>query len=150
MAALSYTVSFPLNLKGCYDGNNNQQEMKTKGLKGLNLNGTFTASSKVNTLSQSTGFDSVSSVTGNGYISKEQIRQNIPTKKQLVDPYRQGLTIEGGVGYRQTLVIRSYEVGPDKTATLESILSLFQVIFVSKHFYIFLTNIHTSIIIKLR
>lgn len=103
--------------------------MKTKGFKSLNLNGSFTRSSKVNTLSQSTGFDSVSSVTGNGYISKEQTRQNIPTKKQLVDPYRQGLIVEGGVAYRQTLVIRSYEVGPDKTVTLESILNLFQVIF---------------------
>ncbi|KAH7528679.1 hypothetical protein FEM48_Zijuj05G0097600 [Ziziphus jujuba var. spinosa] len=53
-------------------------------------------------------------------------RQNIPTKKQLVDPVRQGVIIEGGVGYRQTVVIRSYEVGADKTATLESILNLLQ------------------------
>ncbi|OVA05828.1 Acyl-ACP thioesterase [Macleaya cordata] len=53
-------------------------------------------------------------------------RQNIPTKKQLVDPYRQGIIMDGGVGYRQTVVIRSYEVGPDKTATLESILNLLQ------------------------
>lgn len=60
------------------------------------------------------------------YMNKVQIRQNIPTKKQFVDQYRQGLIIEGGVGYRQTVVIRSYEVGPDKTATLESILNLFQ------------------------
>jgi fatty acyl-ACP thioesterase B len=55
-------------------------------------------------------------------------RQNIPTKKQLVDHHRQGLIVEGGVGYRQTVVIRSYEVGADKTATLESILNLLQVI----------------------
>jgi fatty acyl-ACP thioesterase B len=53
-------------------------------------------------------------------------RQNIPTKKQLVDHHRQGLIVEGGVGYRQTVVIRSYEVGADKTATLESILNLLQ------------------------
>jgi fatty acyl-ACP thioesterase B len=58
----------------------------------------------------------------NDHISKEQIRQNIPTKKQLVDYHRQGLIIEEGVGYRQTVVIRSYEVGSDKTATLESIV----------------------------
>jgi fatty acyl-ACP thioesterase B len=58
----------------------------------------------------------------NDHISKEQIRQNIPTKKQLVDYHRQGLIIEGGVGYRQTVVIRSYEVGSDKTAALESIV----------------------------
>lgn len=55
-------------------------------------------------------------------------RQNIPTKKQLVDPVRQGAITEGGVAYRQTVVIRSYEVGADKTATLESILNLLQVI----------------------
>ncbi|KAG9449017.1 hypothetical protein H6P81_008982 [Aristolochia fimbriata] len=57
---------------------------------------------------------------------EDQYRQNIPTKKQLVDPFRHGLIIEGGVGYRQTVVVRSYEVGPDKTATLETILNLLQ------------------------
>lgn len=61
-------------------------------------------------------------------LTKEENRQNIPTKKQLVDPFRQGLIIEGGVGYRQTLVIRSYEVGADKTMTLETILNLLQVV----------------------
>ncbi|KAJ8492749.1 hypothetical protein OPV22_014470 [Ensete ventricosum] len=35
--------------------------------------------------------------------------------------------VEGGVRYRQTVVIRSYEVGPDKTATLETILNLLQI-----------------------
>ncbi|XP_022735132.1 palmitoyl-acyl carrier protein thioesterase, chloroplastic-like [Durio zibethinus] len=62
----------------------------------------------------------------NRHTSEEQIRQRIPTQKQLVDRYRQGLIIERGVGYRQTVVVRSYEVGPDKTATLESLLNLFQ------------------------
>lgn len=57
----------------------------------------------------------------------EQTRQNIPTIKQFVDPHRQGRIVDNGVGYRQTVVIRSYEVGPDKTATLESILNLLQV-----------------------
>ena len=52
----------------------------------------------------------------------------ISPKKQLVDYHRQGLIIEEGVGYRQTVVIRSYEVGSDKTATLESILNLLQII----------------------
>ncbi|TVU33746.1 hypothetical protein EJB05_15550, partial [Eragrostis curvula] len=52
-------------------------------------------------------------------------RQNIPTEKQTVDPFRQAL-IEGGVRYQQTLVVRSYEVGPDKTATLETVLNLLQ------------------------
>lgn len=58
-------------------------------------------------------------------IPMTQIRQNIPTKKQLVDTYRQGVIVEGA--YRQTVVIRSYEVGPDKVATIESILNLLQV-----------------------
>ncbi|XWS50780.1 hypothetical protein CRYUN_Cryun12cG0117800 [Craigia yunnanensis] len=61
-----------------------------------------------------------------GSITKARTRQNIPTKKQLVDPFRQGIIVEGGVGYRQTVVIRSYEVGADKTATLESLLNLLQ------------------------
>ncbi|KAK4608554.1 hypothetical protein RGQ29_002098 [Quercus rubra] len=61
-----------------------------------------------------------------GNITAEELRQNIPTKKRSVDTHRQGLIIEVGVGYRQTVVIRSYEVGPDKTATLESILNLLQ------------------------
>ncbi|KAG7016743.1 Palmitoyl-acyl carrier protein thioesterase, chloroplastic [Cucurbita argyrosperma subsp. argyrosperma] len=68
----------------------------------------------------------VPSVAENGFVVKEDVRQKIPTKKQLVDPYRQGLIIEGGVGYRQTVVIRSYEVGPDKTATMESLMNLLQ------------------------
>ncbi|KAK8657330.1 hypothetical protein V6N13_035575 [Hibiscus sabdariffa] len=62
----------------------------------------------------------------NGHISEEKIRQRIPTKKQLVDPYRRGLIVERGVGYRQTVVVRSYEVGADKTASLESLFNLFQ------------------------
>lgn len=60
-------------------------------------------------------------------LTAEQIRQSVPTEKQLTDPFRQGLIVEGGVRYRQTVVIRSYEVGPDKTATLETILNLLQV-----------------------
>ncbi|KAG1346957.1 palmitoyl-acyl carrier protein thioesterase, chloroplastic [Cocos nucifera] len=69
-------------------------------------------------------FPSAPSVTKN--IPRNENRQNIPTEKQTLDPFRQGLIIDGGVRYRQTLVIRSYEVGPDKTATLETILNLLQ------------------------
>lgn len=43
-----------------------------------------------------------------------------------MDPFRQALIVEGGVRYQQTLVVRSYEVGPDKTATLETVLNLLQ------------------------
>ncbi|KAK9052237.1 hypothetical protein SSX86_028865 [Deinandra increscens subsp. villosa] len=53
-------------------------------------------------------------------------RTMIPTQKQFVDPFRQGLIIMDGVGYRQTVVVRSYEVGTDKTATLISIMNLLQ------------------------
>lgn len=66
----------------------------------------------------------------NGHINGEQIRQNIPTTKQLRDHYRQAVMIEENLGYRQKVVIRSYEVGPDKTATVGSILNLLQVKFV--------------------
>lgn len=59
---------------------------------------------------------------------EELNRQNIPTEKQTVDPFRQALIVEGGVRYQQTLVVRSYEVGPDKTATLETVLNLLQVL----------------------
>ncbi|CAO2162513.1 unnamed protein product [Urochloa humidicola] len=56
----------------------------------------------------------------------ERVRQNIPTEKQTADPFRQALIVEGGVRYQQTLVVRSYEVGPDKTATMETVLNLLQ------------------------
>ncbi|KAM7280855.1 hypothetical protein ACFE04_007989 [Oxalis oulophora] len=46
--------------------------------------------------------------------------------RQLADRYRQGLAIEGGIGYRQMVVIRSSEVGVDKNATIECILNLLQ------------------------
>ena len=61
-------------------------------------------------------------------VLEEHLRQNIPRRKQMVDPYRHGEMVEEGVGYRQTVVIRSYEVGADKTATIESLLNLLQVI----------------------
>ncbi|KAE8686483.1 origin recognition complex subunit 4-like [Hibiscus syriacus] len=70
------------------------------------------------------GSSPLATTTKNRHVTEEQIRHRIPTKKQLVDPYRQGLIIERGVGYRQTVVVRSYEVGPYKTATLESLLNL--------------------------
>uniref|UniRef100_A0A0D9V1C2 Acyl-[acyl-carrier-protein] hydrolase n=1 Tax=Leersia perrieri TaxID=77586 RepID=A0A0D9V1C2_9ORYZ len=50
----------------------------------------------------------------------------IPREKQTVDPFRQAVIVEGGVRYRQTVVVRSYEVGADRTATLETLLSLLQ------------------------
>lgn len=42
------------------------------------------------------------------------------------DSFRQGRLIEKGLLYRQTFVIRSYEVGQDKTAPIETIMNYFQ------------------------
>ncbi|KAJ6903104.1 hypothetical protein NC651_020568 [Populus alba x Populus x berolinensis] len=95
-ASFSYAIPLPIR---CSTGSNNQDPNK-QSLNKIKITGSPTRSLK--------------------------IRQNIPTKKQLVDYHRQGLIIEEGVGYRQTVVIRSYEVGSDKTATLESIRNLLQ------------------------
>lgn len=46
---------------------------------------------------------------------------------QPVDPFRQGRMLERGKIYRQTFVIRSYEVGADRTASIETLTNLFQV-----------------------
>ena len=67
---------------------------------------------------------SIAGVNGKAAVVERTI---IPTQKQFVDPFRQGLIILDGVGYRQTVVVRSYEVGTDKTATPQSILNLLQV-----------------------
>ena len=37
-----------------------------------------------------------------------------------------GRFVEGWSVYRQTFVIRSYEIGPDKTATMETLMNLLQ------------------------
>lgn len=104
-------------------GDSNKQKLNCVKINGI----TSLAAAKMDLLRQ----DHAIAVTSVGPVEdvvlEEQFRQNIPTKKQLVDPYRQGLIVEEGVGYRQTVVIRSYEVGPDKTATIESILNLLQV-----------------------
>lgn len=130
MAAFSCTISFPIWCSSGREGNDPSRQ----NLSNIKINGTSNKTwTKVDsTLRQTAGvattFGSVASVVDNGYIDKQQVRQNIPTKKQFVDLHRQGIITEGGVGYQQTVVIRSYEVGPDKTATIESILNLFQVI----------------------
>ncbi|GAA0186296.1 hypothetical protein Leryth_018941 [Lithospermum erythrorhizon] len=116
MASLSYLACSTIRCSAT----NNGSEPNKMGLNSIKVNGTssFAAVNGVTTTS-------VAAVE-NVYVAKPQIRQNIPTQKQLVDPFRQGLMILDGVGYRQTVVIRSYEVGPDKTATIESILNLLQ------------------------
>nr|GMD16665.1 palmitoyl-acyl carrier protein thioesterase, chloroplastic-like [Ipomoea batatas] len=105
-----------------------REEPKHHNVIGVKINGHSSAAfpgAKVDLLSQNHAV--VAATTTPLHPGERlEIRQNIPTKKQLVDPFRQGLIVEGGVGYRQTVVIRSYEVGPDKTATIETILNLLQ------------------------
>ncbi|PON38388.1 Acyl-ACP thioesterase [Trema orientale] len=127
MAAFSYPASYVIR---CSSNRDNYQDPNVQKLNNININGISSrrSSSKADIPSQKVGAlanSSVASVPKNESVTAERTRQNIPTKKQLVDPFRQGLIIEG-VGYRQTVVIRSYEVGPDKTVTLESILNLLQ------------------------
>lgn len=121
MASLSHTASYTISYSLERD------TIKERKKKNICYSQAFKNSSlrktKVVALSNNNG---VASIAVNGTILEEQTRQNIPTKKQFVDPYRQGLIVGEGVGYRQTVVIRSYEVGPDKTATIESILNLLQ------------------------
>lgn len=41
--------------------------------------------------------------------------------------FRLGTFVEGSLVYRQQFVIRSYEIGPDRTATMETLMNLLQV-----------------------
>ncbi|XP_010068723.2 palmitoyl-acyl carrier protein thioesterase, chloroplastic [Eucalyptus grandis] len=128
MATFSCTISFPIWCSSGREGNDPSKQ----NLNNIKINGTSnkTCTKVDSTLRQTSGvvttFGSVASVVLNGHIDKQQVRQNIPTQKQFIDSHRLGVITEGGVGYRQTIVIRSYEVGPDKTATIESILNLLQ------------------------
>ncbi|XP_030529146.1 palmitoyl-acyl carrier protein thioesterase, chloroplastic-like [Rhodamnia argentea] len=128
MAAFSCLISFPIWCSSGRKGNDpSKQNLSSIKIIGTsNRTWTKVDSTLRQTYGIATTFGSVASVVDNGYIDKERVRQNIPTKKQFVDSHRQGVITDGGVGYRQTVVIRSYEVGPDKTATIESILNLFQ------------------------
>lgn len=123
-SSLSYLATYSYAKISCSSTGHDPNKQKVGNLK-INGNSSLSAT-KVDLLSHTVNVATTTSVD-NGHIVGDQFRQNIPTKKQFVDPYRQGLIIEEGVGYRQTVVIRSYEVGPDKTATLESILNLLQV-----------------------
>ncbi|CAK9137167.1 unnamed protein product [Ilex paraguariensis] len=141
MFSLSYLACYTIRCSSTADGHDpNKQKLKTLNFNGVastvptakvdllnNRNRVVTTSFvHKDSLVHETPVNSVNHVSENGYVTKEKVRQNIPTKKQLIDPFRQGLIVEEGVGYRQTLVVRSYEVGPDKTATIESILNLLQ------------------------
>ncbi|KAL3510669.1 hypothetical protein ACH5RR_030070 [Cinchona calisaya] len=129
MASLSYLAFCTTTIIRCSSNRDNGHEPNKQNVNSIKINGTSSyPSAKVDLLGLKNGVAMTTSIvtSENLYINTLEVRQNIPTKKQLVDPFRQGLIIEEGVGYRQTVVIRSYEVGPDKTATIESILNLLQ------------------------
>ncbi|XP_019164839.1 PREDICTED: palmitoyl-acyl carrier protein thioesterase, chloroplastic-like [Ipomoea nil] len=124
MSTFSYVPSF--TIKCSISPKEEPKHHNVIGVKKINghSSAAFPGSKKVEVLSQNNAVAAATTTTTP--LHPGEIRQNIPTKKQLVDPFRQGLIVEGGVGYRQTVVIRSYEVGPDKTATIETILNLLQ------------------------
>ncbi|XP_014511983.2 palmitoyl-acyl carrier protein thioesterase, chloroplastic [Vigna radiata var. radiata] len=127
MRTMVATFSYPAStyfVRSC-SMRENYDQLKQPVNTGIRTNGSFRSPIKVETLGQIPA--TTSTTLGQAVtIDENCLRQNIPTKKKMVDPHRQGLITEGGVGYRQTIVIRSYEVGADKTATLESILNLLQ------------------------
>ncbi|XP_004300950.1 PREDICTED: palmitoyl-acyl carrier protein thioesterase, chloroplastic-like [Fragaria vesca subsp. vesca] len=125
MATFSTLGYFPITNKFSALSNRASYDPNKKSRNNININGTFTKYSTIKVDIVST-LTSVASVTENGYTSEQHVQQNISITKQSVDHYRQGMIIEGGAGYRQRVVIRSYEDGLDKTATLESILNLLQ------------------------
>lgn len=61
-----------------------------------------------------------------------------PSSKDDGDAFGLGKFVERRLVYRQQFVIRSYEIGPDRTATMETLMNLLQVhkyIQSLKHFY---------------
>ena len=55
---------------------------------------------------------------------RQQDKTDVP-----VDALRQCRLVESQLVYRQTFVIRSYEIGADRTASIETMMNHFQVIF---------------------
>lgn len=50
-----------------------------------------------------------------------------PSSMTLADRLRQGSLAEDGKSYKECFIVRSYEVGMNKTATVETIANLLQV-----------------------
>ncbi|PIN01680.1 Oleoyl-[acyl-carrier-protein] hydrolase [Handroanthus impetiginosus] len=120
------SISCPVAVFTQFSSNKKGQEQNKHKLHCLKFNGTKNSSpQKVDFTSSQYNHITVLSSVNPPENMKPQNRQKIPTKKQQVDPYRQGMIVEG-VEYRQTVVVRSYEVDPNKTATIESILNLLQ------------------------
>ncbi|CAL1356122.1 unnamed protein product [Linum trigynum] len=129
MSTLScQAISLRLPLARCeLEGSKQQRQMSSTSVK---VKGVKSATSPTSSSSSSCGavrVDREQQQQQQGVaVAEEEKRQNIPREKKWVDRHRQGMMIENGVAYRQTVVVRSYEVGPDKTATLDSILNLLQ------------------------
>lgn len=58
---------------------------------------------------------------------EKQRRVTDGSKPEVLDTMRRGKLVEDDLVYRQTFVIRSYEAGFDKSASIETIANLFQV-----------------------
>lgn len=54
----------------------------------------------------------------------------------LADQLRLGSLTEDGLSYKEKLIVRSYEVGSNKTATVETVANLLQVRFVNSLFVV--------------
>jgi hypothetical protein len=79
---------------------------------------------------QSPALQAVLAAMANVVLAAEKQRklEEIAGKTEVpVDALRQGRLVEGKLVYRQTFVIRSYEVGADKTASVETLMNHFQV-----------------------
>lgn len=60
---------------------------------------------------------------------KQRRHEVYPGKTEVpVDALRQGRLVESRLVYRQTFVIRSYEIGADRTASIETMMNHFQVL----------------------
>ncbi|PIN01154.1 Oleoyl-[acyl-carrier-protein] hydrolase [Handroanthus impetiginosus] len=120
------SLSCPVAVFTQFSSNKEGQEQNKHKLHCLKFNGTKNSSpQKVDFISSQDHHIAAMTSVNPPENMKPQNRQKIRTKKQQVDPYRQGMIVEG-VECRQTVVIRSYEVDPNKTATIESILNLLQ------------------------
>ncbi|GFP84703.1 palmitoyl-acyl carrier protein thioesterase chloroplastic [Phtheirospermum japonicum] len=122
MAAMCNQMSFFIQ---CSSNKSSQEPNKQKH-HSVKIKGTKSSNMEILSQDHDITFHSVNPAAENLHFLNEHIRQNIPKNKQSFDPYRLGMFINEGLEYRQSVVIRSHEVGPDKTMTLESILNLLQ------------------------
>ncbi|KAJ6848882.1 palmitoyl-acyl carrier protein thioesterase, chloroplastic-like [Iris pallida] len=71
--------------------------------------------------------DKVNGKKVNGVVSgKDTKYASSASADESMKTFKLGKFVEGRFLYRQTFVIRSYEIGPDKTATMETLMNLLQ------------------------